>query len=93
MILSIPSGLICYPWQMRTEYFDGRFVKVFDSVLLTFIDHVFHLGVENIVVNFLCVDLASDSCEKRGEETVEICCCWSWREGSWQCRDPRFGDA
>ncbi len=51
------------------------------------------MGVENIVVNFMCVDLVSDSCEKWGKENVEICCCWSWREGSWQSRDPRLGDA
>ena len=69
------------------------FVKVFDSVLFVFLDHVFHLGVENVVMNFLCIDLASHCREKRGKKTVEICCCWCGWEGSWQGRDPRLGDA
>jgi hypothetical protein len=47
-------------------------VKVFDSILFLAarFDHVFHARVKDVVLDFLCVDLACHCCEEGGKKSV-----------------------
>ena len=59
-------------------------MEIFRSVLLVaFVDHVLDVGTEDVVLDFLRVDLSRNSCEERCEKTIHFRSWWRRRESIW----------
>ena len=70
-------------------------MKVLDSILFlsSCFDHVFHMLVKGVALDFSCIDLlACVCCRVKGKKTVQICYCWGRRDASWDVIHSNLGD-